>query len=117
MPKGDPSTEIEALYAAFNRRDIETVLAHLAPDVHWANGMEGGYADGREAVRAYWTRQFAAIHSRVEPETIELADDGRVAVQVHQVVHAPDGELLADERVSHYFTFEEGRIARFDIGD
>jgi hypothetical protein len=39
--------DIERLYAEFNRRDIEAVLERLIDDVHWANGMEGGYVDGR----------------------------------------------------------------------
>jgi len=41
--------------------------------------------------------------------------DGRVAVDVRQVVRTPDGELLADQRVRHLFTFDEDVITRFDI--
>ena len=110
--------EIEQLYAAFNRRDIEAVIARLAADVHWANGMEGGYVDGAQAVRDYWTRQFETIQSRVEPERMRELDGGRVAVDVHQVVHATSGELLADQRVTHVFTFRgDGQITAFDIED
>ena len=49
------------LYRSFNARDIDGVLAHLAPGVDWPNGWEGGREHGREAVRSYWTRQWAAI--------------------------------------------------------
>jgi hypothetical protein len=35
------------------------VLAHLAEDVDWANGMDGVH--GREAVRDYWRKQWAVI--------------------------------------------------------
>ena len=55
------------MYAAFNARDIESVLATLHPDVDWANGMDGGRVLGRADVRAYWTRQFEVIDPRVEP--------------------------------------------------
>ena len=44
------SAEIEMLqrmYAAFNRRDIETVLAAMQDDVDWPNGMEGGRVLGK----------------------------------------------------------------------
>ena len=41
--------------------------------------------------------------------------DGRVAVDVRQVVRTPDSELLADQRVRHLFTFDEDVITRFDI--
>ena len=56
--------------------------------------MEGGREHGHDAVRAYWTRQFGLIDSRVEPVGFETLDDGRVAVRVHQVVRSLDGRLL-----------------------
>ncbi|MEH2002434.1 MAG: nuclear transport factor 2 family protein [Nostoc sp.] len=48
-------------YAAFNARDIDSVLALMHSDVEWANGMEGGYVRGHQAVRDYWTRQWTLI--------------------------------------------------------
>jgi ketosteroid isomerase-like protein len=108
---------IRRLYLAFNRRDIDVVLDRLAEDVRWANGMEGGHVEGRPAVREYWTRQFEKLRSEVVPGRISRADDGRVLVEVHQIVHSLDGDLLADEHVSHLFTFADGKITRFDIGD
>ena len=33
---------LAAAYAAFNAREIDTVLALLDPDVDWPNGLEGG---------------------------------------------------------------------------
>jgi ketosteroid isomerase-like protein len=107
--------DIQRLYDAFNQRDIEAVLQRLAPDVRWANGMEGGYVDGRDAVREYWTRQFELINSHVEPEEIERGDGMVVVVKVHQVVRSREGELLADDRVTHIFTFRDGQVLRFDI--
>lgn len=115
MP-GPQEEHIRKLYAAFNERDVDAVLAGLTADVTWANGMEGGYVHGREAVRDYWTRQFAEIHSTVEPQQMQLDADGRLAVEVHQIVRSADGsELLADTTVRHLFTFTEGLVSRFDI--
>jgi hypothetical protein len=34
---------IRELYAAFNRRDIDRVLAAMHPDVLWPDGWEGGH--------------------------------------------------------------------------
>jgi cation diffusion facilitator family transporter len=104
------------LYAAFNARDIDAVLEHLAPDVDWPNGMEGGRVHGRDAVREYWTRQFTLIDGRVDPVDITEHADGRVAVDVHQVVHSPEGELLQDTHVTHTYVFgDDGMITRMDI--
>ena len=107
--------DIEALYEAFNRRDVDAFLERVDSQVKWANGMEGGYVEGRDAVRDYWIRQFETIEPRVEPEEIRGDEDGRIMVNVHQVVHSSSGQLLADETVVHRFTFRDRQIVRFDI--
>jgi limonene-1,2-epoxide hydrolase len=112
--------EVELLrrvYALFNGRDIENVLAAMHPDVVWANGMEGGHVHGREEVRSYWKRQWAIIDPHVEP--IEISPDGKgeVVVTVHQVVRDLQRNLLADRMVIHVFQVRNGLIERFDIRD
>jgi cation diffusion facilitator family transporter len=105
------------LYAAFNARDIDAVLERMAPDVDWPNGMEGGRMQGRDAVREYWTRQWTLMHPTVEPGDISEQDDGRVVVDVHQIIHSTSGELLSDDHVTHTYVFDSGGlIARMDIG-
>lgn len=115
---------IKRIYDRFNARDIDGVLIELANDVVWANGMEGGYVYGREAVRNYWTRQWAIVSPHVEPVAIQTTDDGVVAVEVIQSVFDLDGQPLSDQThglkdktVMHIFRIENGKIARFDIND
>jgi hypothetical protein len=102
-------------YAAFNARDIERALVLMHPEVDWPNGMEGGRVRGHDEVREYWTRQFGAIDSRVEPVRFETLDDGRVAVTVHQVVRDLDGGLLSDSHVRHVYSFAGGVVSRMEI--
>ncbi|HZB34586.1 MAG TPA: nuclear transport factor 2 family protein [Gaiellaceae bacterium] len=102
-------------YEAFNARDIDGALALMHPDVDWPNGMEGGRERGQAAVREYWTRQFGLIDSHVEPEGFEVDDDGRIAVDVHQVVRDLDGAVLSDDRVRHVYTLHDGLVERMDI--
>jgi hypothetical protein len=113
------SVEIEQLfrhiYAAFNRREIDTVLAAMHPDVDWPNGWEGGRVHGHEAVRNYWTRQFKAVRSNVEPQSFRTEEDGSIVVTVHQVVHDSEGKLLSDSMVEHIYTIENGVIRKMDI--
>jgi hypothetical protein len=111
----DHEVFLRDLYAAFNRRDVDAVLAALHPDVDWPNAFEGGRVHGHEDVRAYWTRQFAQIDPSVEPVRFELTDDGRVAVAVHQVVRGHDGSLLADREVTHVYALRDGLIVRMDV--
>ena len=112
----EPEEQLREVYAAFNARDVDSVLARAAPDVDWPNAWEGGRVQGREAVRAYWTRQFEEISGQVEPEAISEEPDGSITVEVHQVVHdARSGELLSDSRVRHRYRFEDGLITRMDV--
>ena len=67
---------LERLYDRFNARDIDSVLTALADDVAWANGMDGGHVHGREAVRAYWTRQWTMVSPHVEPVGFHRTQDG-----------------------------------------
>jgi hypothetical protein len=106
---------LKQIYERFNARDTEAVLAGLHTDVTWANGMEGGHVHGREAVRSYWTRQWAAIDPLVEPVGFSIGTDGEIVVEVHQTVRDLQGMVLVDQMVGHIFRFENGLIKRFDI--
>jgi hypothetical protein len=111
----DRMATLTRLYDRFNARDIAAILPDLHPDVDWPNGWEGGRVLGRAAVRDYWTRQWSVIDSSVEPLGTRTLDDGRVDVTVHQMVRSLEGAVLADEQVSHLYTFEGDVIRRMDI--
>lgn len=88
----------------------------MHPDVDWPNAWEGGRVVGREAISAYWRRQFDSISSKVEPEALAEEPDGAITVDVHQVVHdARSGRLLSDSRVRHRYRIEDGLIFRMDV--
>jgi len=107
---------LKGLYALFNARDIDGVLASLHPEVAWANGMEGGHVHGYDGVRSYWTRQWAMIDPRVEPKSFSIDEAGTIEVEVHQVVRDLKGTLLIDQTVKHLFQYRDGLVVRFDIG-
>jgi ketosteroid isomerase-like protein len=112
------SAEIELLqrvYAAFNRREIETVLAAMQDNGDWPNGMEGGRVLGKAAVRDYWTRQFEVLDPRVEPKSFTAEADGRIGVDVHQVVHDKSGKLVVDQMVRHVYEIRDGLIQSMEI--
>jgi SnoaL-like domain len=103
------------VYREFNDRQMEAVLAAMHPDVEWANGMEGGHVHGTDAVRAYWTRQWAVLDPHVEPVQIEPDEKGRWVVEVHQVVRDLSGKVLVDKIVHHAYRIRNGLIERMDI--
>ena len=112
---GLAAEQLTAIYAAFNARDIDTILEQLAPDVDWPNAWEGGRVRGREGVREYWTRQWAAIDPSVEPVGFEERPDGTVAVEVRQVVKDLDGAVVDEGSVTHVYAFRDGLVTRMDV--
>jgi ketosteroid isomerase-like protein len=103
------------IYDSFNRRDIDALLAKMAPDVDWPNGMEGGRVHGREAVRQYWMRQWGMIDPRVEPQRFETDPAGRIVVHVRQTVRDLSGALVSQKMVRHTYSIQNGLIRTMEI--
>jgi ketosteroid isomerase-like protein len=103
------------IYDAFNRRDVERVVAVMHEDVDWPNAWEGGRVRGRDAVREYWARQFQQIDPTADPVGFSDDEAGRISVEVHQVVRALDGAVLADRTVTHVYAFRDGLVERMDV--
>jgi ketosteroid isomerase-like protein len=115
---------LERIYDRFNARDIDGVLTVLTDDVTWANGMDGGYVHGREAVREYWTRQWTTVSPHVEPVSFRRTAEGAIIAKVRQSVRDLQGKPLRgqthglrDKTVGHVFRLRDGKVARFDIQD
>jgi ketosteroid isomerase-like protein len=103
------------VYSAFNRRDVESILAVMHPDVEWPNGMEGGWVHGREGVRAYWARQWGLVDPHVEPVAFKTDEGGKIVVDVHQVVRDLAGAVLLDRTVQHAYLLDDGLIRSMEI--
>jgi hypothetical protein len=86
--------------------------------------MDGGHVHGRDAVRQYWTHQWAVVSPHVEPVRFDRAPDGSVVVEVRQSVRDLQGRPLQDQThglrdkaVGHVFHLENSKVSRFDIQD
>ena len=101
---------ITEVYAAFNRRDIDSALALMSEQVDWPKASEGGHIIGKDEIRAYWTRQWAEFDSHVEPLEIKAETNGTTTVKVHQLVKDMHGDVLSDQVVRHTFTIADGLI-------
>lgn len=108
---------LQNLYDAFNKREIETIISLMRPDVKWANGVEGGFIYGREAVREYWINQSKSIQVQLETLKFEMDENNRNVVTVHQIIRDLQGNLLADATVQQIFTIEDGLISLYEIGE
>ncbi len=106
---------IQKIYAAFNARDIPTILATFDPQVRWSRAWEGDYATGHEEVRDYWLRQWQELNPRVEPTGITQREGGLLEVSVHQLVKDMQGQVLFDGLVKHIYTIKDGLVKQMDI--
>lgn len=103
---------IRKAYAAFNGRDIDSALSTMHPKVQWPKAFEGGYANGYDQIRSYWTRQWTEIDPRVEPVAICERPDGTLEVSVHQQVKDLQGKVLFDGLVRPVYTLETDLLRR-----
>jgi ketosteroid isomerase-like protein len=114
----DPIATVQAIYAAFARRDVQAILAVLSPDVEWgepANPFNpaAGTRHGHQGFLK-WLRigQQSEEILALEPRQF-LTDADSVAVVGHSRCRAkPTGKTYETEFV-HLVTFKDGRIIRF----
>jgi len=106
---------IHAAYAAFNARDIDAALALMTTDVTWPKAFKGGFVEGPDEIRAYWTEQWSEIDPHVEPAAFYSEGASQILVDVHQVVRDLANSVLADEHVGHRFTIKDGLIKGMEV--
>ncbi|MFF3333278.1 nuclear transport factor 2 family protein [Streptomyces sp. NPDC002888] len=108
---------LRRMYEVFSTDERDTFVAGcLATDVDWPNVLDGTRLHGREAVRAYWARQFASAHPLVRLEGLRLDRDGEaVVVTVRQGLRTADGDHWAGT-VEHVYRFGgDGLVTRMDV--
>jgi nuclear transport factor 2 (NTF2) superfamily protein len=104
---------VRRMYAAYNGRDAEGLLALLTDDADWPDGQVRLH--GKDELRDYWRRQWTRTHTHDEPsEPVDLGG-GRIAVRVDQTVCTPDGTPVSTGRFRHLFQIRDGFAARLDI--
>ncbi len=106
---------INKAYAAFNARDIDRALSTMHEHVQWPKAFEGGYVNGHDEIRAYWTRQWSEINPHVDPVKITEQQGDMIEVTVHQTVKDLKGETLFNGHVKHIYKLEDGLLRRMDV--
>lgn len=109
---------LRRMYEVFSTEERDAFVPHcLSPDVDWPNVLDGVRLHGRESVRAYWARQFAAGHPLVRLEALRLDGDGEAVVAtVRPGMRDASGERWAEETVEHVYRFGgDGLVTRKDV--
>ena len=111
----DTQALISQIYAAFNKRDIDGTLALMSEDVSWPRASEGGRVVGKQAIREYWTHQWAEFDPLVNVLEVINGERGVTDVKVHQLVKDLKGNILSDRELWHVYSFTDGLIDRMEI--
>lgn len=111
---GDDEALLTRLYDAFNRKDIDAVLAFAHPDIVWHSLYDDAWLKGRSAVQDMWLRQFAAINPEITPLSFTRLDDGRLQVQVNYVIRTLDGRLFTDELATNTYRITDGQVIEME---
>ena len=109
---------VQELYAAFARRDLKAVLAHLSPDVVWSEpenpfNPSAGTRYGHEGFLE-WARigREAEDIEVLEPQ-IFLTSEAAVAVLGHTKCRARTTGRAYESDFVHVVTLRDGMITRF----
>ena len=101
---------LKAFAEAWNRHDIDALMAHMAQDgVFISSG--GGRAEGHEAVRVAFAGLFDAFpDARWDDDVHFVSADRGLSEWVFSGTDAEDGTAV-EERGCDVFTFRDGKIA------
>lgn len=105
---------LRTAYAAYNRQDLDPLLAMVSDDVDWPDSA-GGRLNGRAALREYWREQWTRTRTHDEPVAITHRGDGRVVARIDQVVRSLDGQVVSAGAFDHIHLVAGGLLRRLDI--
>jgi hypothetical protein len=111
----DTQVLMPKMYAAFNKRDIDGTLALMSENVSWPKASEGGRVIGKQAIREYWTRQWAEFDPLVYVLEVINRENGVTDVKVRQLVKDLKGNILSDTELWHVYSLKDDLIDRMEI--
>ena len=106
---------LKKAYYAFNTRNIDAALAMMHPNVTWSNGMGGGYVQGHDELREYWSKQWSMVDADVEPVTITVDGKDKIVANVRHVVRDLHENIIEDEMLQHTYLIEDNLIKHMDV--
>ena len=119
MSTDDNVKTVQALYEAFGRGDLPTILDALTDDVDWASNVEStevpwwGVRHGKQEVTDFFV-QLAGATELEEFTPLEMIGDGDVVLTVVQYrVKSRSTGRVASMLLHHYWKFRDGKVAYY----
>ena len=116
-----PNAEtIEALVAAWNRRDEEAILCLADPDFEYVNApdaVEAGTQHGREGLGVVLRKQWEGLGPDAEQQVDQIHPRGRdEVITAGRVTRSmPGSSSRLDNPIAIRWTFRKGRVLRLEI--
>lgn len=103
---------VEAYFAAFNRHDLEAVVAFYAPDAVMVDPEHPGPVRGRAAIREHLRALFEEVPDVRDEVRQVVREPGRVAVEFVSTGTPRGAPAGFSVPIATFFTLEGGRIVR-----
>jgi ketosteroid isomerase-like protein len=110
---------VQGLYAAFGRGDVASIIAGLAPDVHWESGGRAsdfptfGPRKGPSEVKTFLGQVAENLDfSEFTPRELCPSGDKVFVLGFYAATMRKSGGKAACEWV-HVFTLRDGKVVRF----
>ena len=119
MPVDDENAEIlRGFMDAWNRRDLEAILARSDPEIEYVNAptaVEPGTRRGHEGIAEVVRKQWELLgDARVELEWLEQRGE-RIIGPARISRRMPDSDATVDVRGLSAWTIRDGRVSRFEL--
>jgi ketosteroid isomerase-like protein len=110
---------VKAMYDAFGRGDVPSVINALAPDIEWLEAENFIYADGNPYIgpNAVLEGVFMRIAAdwdgfAVAPAAVLDAGETVIGHGYYSGTYKKNGKAVKAQ-FAHFFTFRDGKIAKF----
>lgn len=108
---------VRDFYEAFNRRDVEGMVALVHPEADFTDLLDNGRIVGRAALAVHWRRLLGMIKGELTVVSSRAAPDGALLVRFRHQITNHDGRLWDDGEETLRYEFLDGLISRMDRPD
>ena len=115
----DNVEHVRALLEAWNRRDLELMLAGIAPDVEYVNSpdaVEPGTRHGHEGMSDVLTKQWDLLDAHLEIDELYALGESQVVFEGRITRSMPGSEATIDALgVMRWTVGDDGLVTRIEI--
>jgi ketosteroid isomerase-like protein len=113
----DNITTVTAIYDAFARADLATILGHLSDDIDWATDADNsaapwyGQRTGKDQVAGFFAELAGSVEvNEFTPLSLAANDHDEVHALIRFAITAPQTGRQASMNLHHYWRFHDGKV-------